>query len=97
MATVVSIGRSLPDGRTLSDEEWISFQNDLLETVQKFTGIVYFQGVGLGVDELGMAEESFTVVGDTWFGPFDQLRELATAYGQRSIACTVGQTSLLEA
>jgi hypothetical protein len=107
MATVVSIGRNIADEETvrvrpdrLSDRDWQAFITETLDVARTF-GDVYFGGEGDGVyqDE---PEEAFTVV----FEDVDTLEraalvaslaELASRYGQESIALTTGETEFVAA
>lgn len=93
---VVSVGRSLPKGGTLSWADWTSFTDHILDACHDF-GEVVFAGSGTGF-YLGNAEESYTVVvAGASFSDADRngLAYFAAAYGQDCVAVTLGNTDLV--
>lgn len=97
MATIVSIGRNLPTGGTLSEEEWAKFGTDTLRTVRAYAGEVFFYGTGAGIygDE---REESVTIVAGRVpnvdrIQLEQDLARLADTFGQECIAVTYGRTT----
>jgi hypothetical protein len=101
MATVVSIGRNVAEGRgePLSEEEWLRFIGETVVTVRAIGADIYFRGDGAGEWGVG-GEESFTII----FDDVDTLERaalvaslavLAASYGQESIALTTGETEFV--
>lgn len=91
---IVSIGRGSGEDQ-LSDVDWSTFQLDVLDAIDWTT----FTTTGFSDSDYGM-EESYTVGAllpppQTYGRLKATLRDLASKYGQDSIAFTTGSTELL--
>lgn len=101
MSTTVSIGRNLPLGGKLPEDDWQRFVADLVRITRAFCGEIYFAGFGNGT-YIGTEEESFTLIAEDVSYCIreryeDSLCRLAARHGQEAIALTVGRTQFLYA
>lgn len=92
---VVSIGRNIGD-EPMDAEQWLRFRGRVYDAVALRDFVVVFEGEGTGTYE-GQREPSFTLVAtgknNRITGLYYAMEDLASEFGQKSIALTTGNTS----